>query len=116
MALVFEDSNVVDIAAGRTLPELLRWAAGARPGKTFLITEDDELTYGDLAARGGSVAACHNREPYPVAARWKAARASIPVEYGSPGRTCQASAGHRFSSCPCRQAGPKTLAAAPAPG
>src|SRR6266851_3111878 len=54
--------------------------------------------------------------PYPAEARWKAARARIPIEYGSPGITDRASAGYRFSSCPCRQAirvtrtGPKTLA------
>jgi carnitine-CoA ligase len=42
--------------AGRTLPELLHRAAGARPGKTFLITPHDELTYGEFAARSGSVA------------------------------------------------------------
>ena len=40
--------------------------------------------------------------PVPAAARWKAARARIPIEYGSPGITDRASAGYRFSSCPCR--------------
>ena len=54
--------------------------------------------------------------PVPADARWKAARARIPIEYGSPGITDRASAGYRFSSCPCRYAirvtrtGPKTLA------
>ena len=36
--------------------------------------------------------------PEPTAARWKAARDRIPREYGSPGRTCRASAGYRFGS------------------
>ncbi|GAA3543843.1 ATP-dependent acyl-CoA ligase [Amycolatopsis ultiminotia] len=46
-----------DVRIGRTVTGLLDRVAGTRSGKTFLITEDGELTYGDLVSRSGRAAA-----------------------------------------------------------